>query len=376
MIGKLGKLAPMPDWPLEEAQILVIDDQESNLQILARMCNGAGYQHVKTISDPRQALDAFIQQKPDLVLLDLVMPYIDGFEVMSLIRAQVRRDEYLPILVLTTDVSPESRARALTIGAKDFVNKPFDRGEVELRIRNLLETRFVYRELRENNQDLEVKVRQRTADLEEARLEILERLAVAAEYRDDTTGQHTRRVGRVSALISRALGLNHEEVELMERAAPLHDIGKIGVPDQILLKGGRLTPEEFSLMKTHTVIGAKILGGSRNRLLQFAAEIALYHHEHWDGTGYSPGVAGEAIPLSARIVAIADVYDSLTHERPYKRAWSRAEAVAEIKAGKGSHFDPTVVDAFIEIVDQLPVMELAENLDSHPEGAIPALQDR
>lgn len=366
----------MPDWPLEEASILVIDDQESNLQILERMCHSAGYERVKTVSDPRQALDAFDEAKPDLVLLDLVMPHLDGFEVMAQIRARLQREEYLPILVLTTDVSPESRQKALSIGAKDFVNKPFDRGEVELRIRNLLETRFVYRELRRNNENLEIMVLERTSDLEEARLEILERLAVAAEYRDDTTGQHTRRVGRVSALISRALGLDKEEVELMERAAPLHDVGKIGVPDQILLKGGRLTPEEFSLMKTHTSIGAKILGHSRNRLLQFAEEIALYHHEHWDGTGYTPGLAGEAIPLSARIVAIADVYDSLTHVRPYKRAWSKEEAVTEIKAGTGSHFDPEVVGAFLEIVDLLPLRDLEEEDESEPERAVPALQDR
>jgi putative two-component system response regulator len=366
----------MPDWPLDEASILVIDDQESNLHILERMCRGAGYERIRTISDPRQALEAFEEAKPDLVLLDLVMPHLDGFEVMAQIRARVQREEYLPILVLTTDVSPESRQKALSIGAKDFVNKPFDRGEVELRIRNLLETRFVYRELRRNNENLEIMVRQRTSDLEEARLEILERLAVAAEYRDDTTGQHTRRVGRVSALISRALGLTKDEVELMERAAPLHDVGKIGVPDQILLKGGRLTPEEFSLMKTHTTIGAKILGDSRNRLLQFAEEIALYHHEHWDGTGYTPGLAGESIPLSARIVAIADVYDSLTHERPYKRAWSKDEAVTEIKAGTGSHFDPDVVGAFLEIVDMLPLRDLEELEDSEPDRALPALQDR
>lgn len=366
----------MPDWPLEEASILVIDDQESNLQILERMCRGAGYDRVRTVSDSRQALDAFAEAKPDLVLLDLVMPYLDGFAVMAQIRARVPRDEYLPILVLTTDVSPESRQKALSIGAKDFVNKPFDRGEVELRIRNLLETRFVYRELLRNNENLEVMVLQRTSDLEEARLEILERLAVAAEYRDDTTGQHTRRVGRVSALISKALGLTMDEVELMERAAPLHDVGKIGVPDQILLKGGRLTPEEFSLMKTHTTIGAKILGHSSNRLLQFAEEIALYHHEHWDGTGYTPGLSGESIPLSARIVAIADVYDSLTHERPYKRAWSKDEAVTEIKAGTGSHFDPDVVGAFLEIVDMLPLRDLEEVADAVPDRALPALQDR
>ena len=353
----------MPDWPLEQARILVVDDQEANLQILDRMCKGAGYMHVQMVSDSRHALAAFLEQKPDLVLLDLAMPHLDGFEVMSQIRARVAREEYLPILVLTTDVTSESRQRALSIGAKDFVNKPFDRGEVELRIRNLLE-------------NLEDKVRQRTADLEAARIEVLERLAVAAEYRDDTTGQHTRRVGRVSALIARGLGLSADEVELMERAAPLHDVGKIGVPDQILLKGGRLTPEEFSLMKTHTTIGAKILGGSRNRLLQFAEEIALFHHEHWDGTGYSPGLAGEAIPLSARIVAIADVYDSLTHERPYKRAWSKEEAVTEINAGNGSHFDPDVVGAFMEIVDLLPLSEMEDLADNEPENAVPVMQDR
>jgi len=366
----------MPEWPLEQARILVVDDQEANVQILERMCKASGYDQIRTVTDSRHALAAFLEQKPDLVLLDLAMPHLDGFEVMAQIRSRVAREEYLPILVLTTDVTPESRQRALSVGAKDFVNKPFDRGEVELRIRNLLETRFVYRELRHHNENLEEMVQQRTADLEAARIEVLERLAVAAEYRDDTTGQHTRRVGRLSALVSRALGLGAEEVELMERAAPLHDVGKIGVPDQILLKGGRLTPEEFSLMKTHTTIGAKILGGSRNKLLQFAEEIALFHHEHWDGTGYSPGLAGEAIPLSARIVAIADVYDSLTHERPYKRAWSKEEAVTEIRAGNGSHFDPDVVGAFLEIVDLLPLSEMEDETAERGEGAIPAMQDR
>ncbi|MDQ6748090.1 MAG: response regulator [Candidatus Dormibacteraeota bacterium] len=366
----------MPDWPLADAVILVVDDQESNLKILERLCRGAGYEHVTTISDSREAIAAFLEIKPDLVLLDLAMPHVDGFEVMAQIRAHVRREEYLPILVLTTDVSAESRQRALSMGAKDFVNKPFDRSEVELRIRNMLETRFVYRQLRLNNEDLEVMIRERTSDLEEARLEILSRLAVAAEYRDYTTGQHTRRVGKVSALMAQALGLGQEEVALIERAATLHDVGKIGVPDQILLKGGRLTPEEFALMRTHTAIGGKILGGSQNRLLQLAEEIAHFHHEHWDGTGYSRGLAGEAIPLSARIVAIADVYDSLTHERPYKRAWTKADAVAEITGGSGSHFDPDVVGAFMQIVDLLPLADLEKPAVPEPEPVLGVLDDR
>jgi putative two-component system response regulator len=198
---------------------------------------------------------------------------------------------------------------------------------------------------------LEQKVRERTADLEATQLEILERLALAAEYRDDDTGQHTRRVGHMSAQIARVLGLPDSEVTLIQRAAPLHDVGKIAIADAILLKPGKLTPVEFEQMKTHTTRGAQMLGGGRFPLLQRAEEIALTHHERWDGTGHI-GLRGETIPLSGRIVTVADVFDALTNERPYKKAWSRVDAIAEIVAQSGRQFDPAVVEAFLQVVGQ------------------------
>jgi putative two-component system response regulator len=199
---------------------------------------------------------------------------------------------------------------------------------------------------------LEHRVKARTADLEEAQLEILERLALAAEFRDDETGQHTQRVGRTAAILARALDLPSEQVKLIQGGAPLHDMGKLGIPDEILRKPGKLTVEEFEVMKTHTTIGAQILSGSRFPILQKAEEIALTHHERWDGTGYA-GLAGERIPLSGRIVALADVFDALTNDRVYRKAMPLEEALAEIELQRGRHFDPEMVDAFLQIIRPL-----------------------
>lgn len=199
---------------------------------------------------------------------------------------------------------------------------------------------------------LEHRVKARTADLEEAQLEILERLALAAEFRDDETGQHTQRVGRTAAILARALDLPSEQVKLIQGGAPLHDMGKLGIPDEILRKPGKLTAQEFEIMKTHTTIGAQILSGSRFPILQMAEEIALTHHERWDGTGYA-GLAGERIPLSGRIVAIADVFDALTNDRVYRKAMPLEEALAEIELQRGQHFDPEMVDAFLQIIQPL-----------------------
>jgi len=284
------------------------------------------------------------------------MPHLDGFELMRQIQDKVNGESWLPILVLTADTNPATRRTALTLGAHDYLTKPLDSMEVLLRVRHLLQTRF-------QNQLLEQRVRERTDHLEDARLEIvarmeqleaaqedtLQRLARAGEFRDDATGRHTLRVGRLSGLLARQVGLPPGQVDSIERAAPLHDVGKIGIPDSILLKPGPLTDAEFAVMKTHTTLGAALLSDGLSAPMNMAESIALTHHERWDGAGYPRGLQGDAIPTAGCIVAVADVYDALTHERPYKRAWSAAEARAEIKAQAGRQFNACVVNAFLAL---------------------------
>jgi putative two-component system response regulator len=334
---------------LNQAQILIVDDRKANTHLLEMLFRGSGYSNIVTETDSRKVLELVEGFGPDLILLDLHMPHMDGFKVLEKLREVQPIEVYLPILVITADISPQAKQKALLLGAKDFITKPFDPTETLLRSKNLLETRFLYKELQRQNQTLEQRVRDRTAALHEAQLEVLRRLALAAEYRDDDTGQHTQRVGRMAALLASRLGHAEDDVELIELAAPLHDVGKIGLPDAILLKPGKLTPDEFAQMKLHTKIGARILAGSSSPLLQMAEMIARYHHERWDGSGYE-GLAGEAIPEVARIVAIADVFDALTHVRPYKRAWPLGEAVEELHRQSGYQFDPRMVPVFLEVL--------------------------
>jgi putative two-component system response regulator len=280
------------------------------------------------------------------LFLDLQMPDPNGFQLMELLADEINGSTRLPVLVLTADITPEVKKRALASGARDFVTKPFDPTEVELRLRNLLETRRLQLELQSYNETLERRVQDRTRDLDMARLETLERLALAGEYRDDNTHEHAQRVGRSAARLAEALGRPAYETELFRRAAPLHDIGKIGVPDAILLKPGTLDRQEFEVMKSHARIGHEILSGSGSRVLRVSAEIALTHHERWDGSGYPAELKGEEIPLCGRITAVADVFDALMHRRPYKEAWSVDAALAEIHDASGRHFDPAVVEVF------------------------------
>jgi putative two-component system response regulator len=340
---------PMLPPSLRDARVLLVDDEELNLRVLRQVLERAGLRRVSATRDPREAVALVARETPDLIVIDLHMPGLDGFEVMAALRPQLGPAGYLPILVLTADRSETARRRALEAGARDFLTKPIDPVEVILRARNLLETRMLYLELELRNVDLEQRVTERTADLEAARLETLERLARTAEYRDDLTGRHVVRVGRVAAMIARELGLDEPTVRLLRLAAPLHDVGKIAIPDAILLAPRRLEPGEFEEMALHTVIGSRILDGSSSGLLQLAERVAMTHHERWDGTGYH-GLAGDDIPLAARIVGIADVFDALTHERPYKDAWDVDRAAEEIHAGRGQHFDPAVVDAFERLV--------------------------
>jgi putative two-component system response regulator len=296
---------------------------------------------------PSGALAACRDTAPDVIVLDLDGGDLDGPSVLEQLLPFTRAGTHVPVLGLAGEaVDAELRERAFTLGAKDVLVKPAGEREVLLRVRALLETRYLQLRLRGDNQLLEQLVSERSRDLEDAHVEALERLALAAEYRDDDTLEHIQRVGRTAALVARGLGLPDETVGLVRRAAPLYDIGKIGLSDGILLKSAKLTPEEFEIMKTHVLIGHKMLSGSRSSLLQLAAELALTHHERWDGSGYMAGLAGETIPLSGRIVALADVFDALTHERPYEPAWSVEDAVAEIERWSGRHFDPRVVDVF------------------------------
>jgi putative two-component system response regulator len=340
------------------ARILIVDDQPPNVRLLERLLQQAGYTDLHSTTESRQVSGLAMTLRPDIILLDLHMPEMDGFAVLENLRAILPPDDYLPILVLTADVTVQTKQRALMLGANDFLTKPFDMIEVILRIRNLLATRLLHQQLQQQAQLLEVRVKERTEELAAAQIEIVDRLAQAAEYRDDVTGQHIQRVGLAAANMARVLGMSEHEVELIQRAAPLHDVGKIGIPDSILLKPGKLTPDEFEEMKRHTTIGARLLAGSQHALLQCASEIALTHHERWDGSGYPQGLQEERIPLVGRIVSVADVFDALTAERPYKRAWTRTEAIDEIVCQSGRQFDPEVVCAFLRVQNVMPMAEL------------------
>lgn len=334
---------------LADSRILIVDDEPGNVQLLQRILVREGYRRVTGLSNPREAMAVIDEDRLDVVLLDLHMPVVDGYQILESIMTSLdpaRRT--LPVIVLTADATPEARRRALTSGAADFITKPFDVVEVALRIRNTLERHQLHSEVRRQNELLEDRVRARTMELERAQLETFERLALAAEYRDDDTGKHTRRVGGVARAIAEQLGMAATDLDLLERAAGLHDVGKIGVPNGILLKPDRLTAEEFEVVKTHTVIGARILSGSHSPLLQLGEIIAGSHHERWDGRGYH-GLAGEDIPLHARITTLADAFDAMTTDRPYRAARSREEATEEIRRERGGQFDPNVVDVFLDL---------------------------
>jgi putative two-component system response regulator len=360
---------------LNSSTILVVDDEQRNIHLLKRFLNEAGFANLHTTADSREALGMYKQLQPDLVLLDISMPFLDGFEVMKQFDEVRGREEYIPVLVLTADITPETRRRALSCGAKDFLTKPLDLSDVLLRVKNLLETRQLYVQIREHNVHLERTVWERTHQLADSRREILARLALAGEYRDHDTGEHTRRVGNIAAAISAACGSNPEFVDLIRHAAPLHDVGKIGIPDHILRKSGKLEPEEFDLMKLHTTIGAKILSGSQDPLLKMAESIVLSHHEWWDGSGYPSGLAGASIPFEGRIVALADNLDALLSERPYKRAWTLEAAVDAIKNLRGRQFDPALTDVLMGLTEKNDFLALARATESNSASPETTIQD-
>jgi putative two-component system response regulator len=335
----------MQNGLIENSKILIIDDQKINVRLLEGILVQAGYKNIIASTESSEALPLFREHNPDLVLLDLHMPAPDGFTVMSQIK-EIDSKNVVPVVVLTADAGQHVKQQALQGGAMDFLNKPFSSIEVLLRVRNLLQIRQSHLQLTNQNQILETMVQERTRKLEETQVEMLDRLAQAAECRDDDTGQHTNRVGNLAAHLGEKLGMSPRETWLLRRAAALHDVGKIAIPDSILLKPGKLTPEEFDVIKSHTIAGGRLLQ------VKMAETIAVTHHEKWNGHGYPVGLKGEDIPLEGRIVALADVFDALTNERPYKRAWTIEEAMAEIVEQSEQHFDPRVVDAFLVLLAQ------------------------
>ena len=337
----------MTDHSLVGFHILVIDDEEVNVNLLNQILQSDGYQEIRVTTNSAEGLNLILSGWPDLVLLDYQMPKPNGLEILQEVRASGGTTAGCPILVFTADVTMQTRRTVLEAGASDFLTKPGDMVEILLRVRNFLELRRLQKDLESANHTLEDKVLERTQQLWDANVEVVYRLAKAAEYRDDQTGEHINRVADLTHRLALKLGMDESEAELIRLAAPLHDVGKIALADSILLKPGKLTAEEREEMQHHTEIGARILSNGKSELLQLAEIIALTHHERWDGGGYPRGLSGEEIPLVGRILAVADVYDALTNERPYKKAWPVDEAIAEIERNAGHQFDPRVVDAML-----------------------------
>lgn len=333
-------------------RILIIDDQKLHALFLQKELEKQGYRNVKTENDPLKVIATFTDFDPDLIVLDLQMPQLDGFQVLERL-SNFRNDNYIPVLAISPDADADIRLRALEAGATDILIHPYEISEVIIRIRNMIEMRILHLQLQNQNKILEFKVQERTKELRESQLDIIQRLAQAAEFRDTDTGVHIIRMSQYCAKLAEALGMSDAECDLMLNASPLHDIGKIGISDSILKKPGKLTPEEYDIMKTHTTIGAKLLAGSTSPVMKLAQTIALTHHEKWDGSGYPYQLKGDQIPFVGQICALGDVFDALTSVRPYKKAWSNEEAIAEMIKGRDSHFNPALIDRFIAVLPEI-----------------------
>lgn len=335
---------------LAGSPVLLIDDNAANLTLLQRTLEWGGFTNIHACARGREGLDLLPAVNPHLVILDLMMPGMSGYEFLEAVGRKQHAEGLLPILVYTADLTAQAKIRALELGAADFLTKPGEAVEICLRVRNFLRTRLMHVELQRSNEVLESRVQRRTEHLAIARKEAITLLGKASEYRDDDTGQHSQRVGDVSASIAAEIGLDGQTVESIRLVAPLHDIGKIGIPDHILHKPGSLTEDEYEEMKLHVKIGADLLARCASPMLQLAQEIALYHHERWDGKGYIRGLAGEDIPIGARIVAVADTFDAITNDRPYRQARPVSVALEIIANASGTQFDPLVVEAIHRVL--------------------------
>jgi len=327
-------------------RVLIVDDAEINLILFEALIKRMGNSEAVKFSNALQGLAWAKENDADLVIVDYMMPDLNGMEFIHQFRATPGKED-IPVLMITANDQKQVRYRALDAGATDFLTKPVDKIEFMARANNMLQLGASRKSLADRAAWLAEEVRKATFEIVQRERETVIRLSKAAEYRDPETGAHILRMAHYSELIAAGLSLPKAEQELLLEAAPMHDIGKVGIADNILLKPGRLTPEEFEFMKQHAVFGYEILKGSSSRVLQAGADIALGHHEKFDGSGYPQGLVGDAIPIFSRIVAVADVFDALTSERPYKKAWSLAQATEHIKAGAGTHFDPQCVEIFL-----------------------------
>jgi len=336
-------------------KILIVDDEPRNRALLAAYLDAEGHEH-REAADGKQAIEMVKDYQPDLILMDIMMPVMDGFEAAKRIK-DAPETGHIPIIMITALEDRESRIKGLETGAEEYLTKPVDRMDLKVRVRNLLRLKEFSDFLTNHNKILEQQVRERTQALEGSFTEAIYTLMRAAEYRDDETGAHVKRISYYTRELAEKLGMDAGFCDTIHYASPMHDIGKIGTPDNILLKPGGFTPEEWEIMKAHTTIGADILAGASSPYLRMGQEIALSHHERRDGGGYPRGLKGEAIPLPARIMQICDVYDALRSKRPYKPAFDHAKTLKIICEGDGrtepSHFDPDVLAAFEKRADTL-----------------------
>ena len=340
--------------PYADADIIVVDDEPTVVRFLSQALCWAGYKPPREFTDPLEAADYLRSADPDLVTLDISMQGLDGYGLLDLLAQKADSDIILPVLAISAFGTFEARDRAIKAGAKDFLVKPIEVQDLLLHVYALLDTRARERRLKENCGALEETVKNRNTELKRAQLETVERLARVAEMHDELTGKHTYRIARLSALLALEMRLSPEEAELIMRAAPLHDLGKVAINDAVLMKQEALSPDERKLMQDHALLGARILSGARSEILRLAEIISTSHHERWDGQGYPNGLQGADTPLAARIVAVADAFDALTHPRPYHDARTVEDAVAEIERGKGTQFDPEIVDALTRLIHTLP----------------------
>ncbi len=359
------------------ARIMIIDDNQSNVDLLKDILATEGFTSVLCLTDSRKAKNMYIAYDPEIVLLDINMPYFDGYDLLEQFR-DIEQSSYIPVLVLTALRDNKTRIKALKAGAQDFLTKPFDNVETITRIRNLLTVRILHNQVKNQNTILEKKVQERTIELKETRLEIIHRLGRAAEYKDNETGAHIIRIGKMSSLLGKLSGMSEEQVDLLLNTSPMHDIGKIGIPDSVLLKPGKLDAEEWKTMKKHTTIGASLLDGQKSGLIISARQIALTHHEKWDGTGYPNGKKGKEIPFEGQIVGIVDVFDALTSKRPYKDPYPMEKALSIIKQERGRHFNPELTDLFIKHFHSFVSIKkaLSSENDIVPENFILSERDR